>query len=61
MYLAIFFLLSSSLLKSSEMKSLCLMKCEIWKNFESLYECENKYLEMLSLRAKKNKKIAIFF
>ena len=60
-FFAIFFLPSSSLLNSSEMKSLCLMKCEIWKHFESLYECKNKYLEMVSLRAKDQKKKLQFY
>ena len=60
MYLAIFFLLSSSLLNSSEMKSLCIMKCEIWEHFESLYECKNKHLEMLSLGANKTKLLHFF-
>ena len=41
--------------------AICLMKCEIWKHFESLYECKNRYLEILCLRAKQTKKIAIFF
>ena len=37
------------------------MKCEIWKHFESLYECKNRYLEILALEPKRPKKLQFFF